>query len=59
MPHATLVDGTCNKPPAADLLRLWRIDDIPAENDGAWRHSAAKSLRQPTFRRALRPLRQL
>jgi hypothetical protein len=30
------------------------VKDIPVENDGAWRHSATKYLRQPAFRRSLR-----
>jgi pimeloyl-ACP methyl ester carboxylesterase len=29
------------------------IDDIAVENDGRWRHSATKYLRQPAFRQAL------
>lgn len=33
-----------------------RVDDEPVQNDGAWRHSATKYLRQPKFCSALRSL---
>jgi hypothetical protein len=33
-----------------------RIEDIQIENDGAWRHSATKYLKQPKFRQALRSM---
>lgn len=32
------------------------VEDVAVENDGAWRHSGTKYLRQPAFRRALRQL---
>ena len=32
------------------------VEDLVVENDGAWRHSGTKYLRQPAFRRALRGL---
>jgi hypothetical protein len=35
---------------------LSRIEDLPVQNDGAWRHSATKYLRQPTFCAALRAM---
>ena len=33
-----------------------RIQDIAVQNDGAWRHSATKYLRQPEFCGALRAM---
>jgi hypothetical protein len=36
-----------------------RVEDIAVENDGAWRHSATKYLRQPVLRQALQRLLQL
>ncbi len=36
-----------------------RIEDIQIENDGAWRHSATKYLKQPKFRQALRSMLEL
>jgi hypothetical protein len=35
------------------------VKDIVVVNDGAWRHSATKYLRQPAFRRALRDMLEL
>jgi hypothetical protein len=31
-----------------------KVEDIVVQNDGAWRHSATKYLRQPAFCKALR-----
>jgi hypothetical protein len=36
-----------------------RIEDVQIENDGAWRHSATKYLKQPKFREALRSMLEL
>ena len=36
-----------------------RVEDVAVENDGAWRHSATKYLRQPALRQTLRRLLQL
>jgi hypothetical protein len=46
---------------ANDYRRSGReqIEDIPVQNDGVWRHSATKYLRQPRFTAALRQLLQL
>jgi len=41
MPHVTFIHGFANKPPATV------VGDIAVQNDGAWRHSIAKSLRRP------------
>ena len=35
------------------------VEDVAVQNDGAWRHSATKYLRQPAFCQALRRLLQL
>jgi hypothetical protein len=35
------------------------VKDVPVVNDGAWRHSATKYLRQPTFCSALREMLEL
>jgi hypothetical protein len=36
-----------------------RVEDVAVGNDGAWRHSATKYLRQPALRHSLRRLLQL
>jgi len=35
------------------------VEDVVVQNDGVWRHSATKYLRQPKFCRALRDLLEL
>lgn len=36
-----------------------RVEDVPVQNEGKWRHSATKYLRQPALRRTLRELLRL
>lgn len=54
------LDPVCGFDPlfANDFRRggLAAVEDIPVQNDGAWRHSITKYLRQPAMGRALRSM---
>jgi hypothetical protein len=57
------LDPVCGFDPvlASDFGQQGRsvVEDLAVQNDGAWRHSATKYLRQPRFCRALRRLLQI
>jgi hypothetical protein len=57
------LDPVCGFDPnfANDYLKagLPAVEDIAVQNDGAWRHSIVKYLRQPAVGRALRKLLKL
>ena len=62
MPHVTLIHGISNKPPAEDLLRIWRetlANTASATPMGDGLITFGRPLRQPRVCHALRRMLQL